>query len=209
MARGHWLDPLARQILRATGQLTNQKKTANHKTRNELISIEKELEALKEQQEASNNSPTFCIDVNRAKASDWKKLPGCTTEMIELLMRLQRGGVQLSSPEDLFKLLEIPNYLAKKWRPYLTFHWYGSPPPIEPNPALDINTESPAILQKTLNWPRDRINRLLRERQRKPFKDLADLQERLSLPASTIEKLIGEVQFGSKPAGPILPPTTA
>jgi len=47
--------------------------------------------------------------------------------------------------------------------------------------------------------------RLLRERQRAPFRDLADLQQRLQLPAALVEELIGRVRFGQGPAGPQLP----
>ena len=37
---------------------------------------------------------------------------------------------------------------------------------------------------------------LCRERRRSSFTDLADLQERLCLPASVVEALIGRVSFG-------------
>ena len=50
-----------------------------------------------------------------------------------------------------------------------------------------------------------RRQRLLRERQRGPFCDLADLQERLQLPPALVEELIGKVRFGQGPAGPDLP----
>ena len=45
----------------------------------------------------------------------------------------------------------------------------------------------------------------MRERRRSGFKDLADLQERLCLPSSSVEALIGRVSFGSRRAGPSLP----
>ena len=45
----------------------------------------------------------------------------------------------------------------------------------------------------------------MRERRLARFKDLADLQERLCLPASSVEALIGRVSFGSRRAGPSLP----
>ena len=49
------------------------------------------------------------------------------------------------------------------------------------------------------------MQRLLQERRRAGFSNLADLQERLCLPASTVEALIGRVSFGSRQAGPSLP----
>jgi DNA uptake protein ComE-like DNA-binding protein len=46
---------------------------------------------------------------------------------------------------------------------------------------------------------------LLRERQRQPFQDLADLQQRLQLPPALVEQLIGRVRFSQGQAGPQLP----
>ena len=40
----------------------------------------------------------------------------------------------------------------------------------------------------------------------KHFLDLADLQQRLQLPAALVESWIGRVQFSPGPAGPVLPP---
>ena len=56
-----------------------------------------------------------------------------------------------------------------------------------------------------LGWPEQRLTNLMRERRRSGFKDLADLQERLCLPATSVEAMIGRVSFGSRRAGPSLP----
>jgi hypothetical protein len=48
------------------------------------------------------------LDVNRATAADWQRLPGISPHQVDLLLRLQRGGVQLSGPDDLQRLLELP-----------------------------------------------------------------------------------------------------
>lgn len=184
MAQGHWLDPLARQVLRITGQLTNQ----NSKSK-------------------QGNIPSWAVDVNRATSDDWLLLPGCTETMAELLTKLQQGGVQLTGTDDLFQLLELPQDLAEQWRPHLVFRWYGDPPPQPSLPPIDLNVAAPAMLQQTLNWPEARLERLIRERQRRPFHNLADLQERLSLPPLAVEQLIGYVRFGPKPTGPKLPPS--
>ena len=183
MARGHWLDPLARQVLWATGQLPKAS----------LQSPQAEM-------------PTWRIDVNRATAADWLMLPGCTKEMAALLVRLQQGGVQLSGTDDLIKLLELTPEFAERWRPHLLFRWYGDSPPGPEQQPLDINAAAAATLEEGLNWPPERLQRLIRERQRRPFSNLADLQERLPLPAAAIEQLIGCVCFGSRSAGPKLPP---
>ena len=69
---------------------------------------------------------------------------------------------------------------------------------------LDLNNASADQLA-LLGWQEQRIANLMRERRRAGFKDLADLQERLCLPASSVEALIGRVSFGRRRAGPSLP----
>ena len=208
MALGHWLDPLARQILKFTGNLPQSKSVLSQARSKSDKYIDFELQALKEAQNPTHINSELKIDVNRATPSDWKKLPGCTDEMIELLIKLQKGGVQLSDEEDLAKLLELPKKLANEWSQHLIFRWYGNSPPINNTvELLDLNAASAYKLEKNLNWPKDRFKRLIWERQKGCFKNLADLQERLSLPAYVIEELIGTVSFGKKSDGPNLPPS--
>ncbi len=206
MAKRQWLDPFARQLLRVTGHLPSHKVKTHLRQLHQNKSIELELKALKEKRSEQNISDFFLVDVNRATASDWRQLPGCSEVMVDLLLKLQRGGVQLSGCNDLFQLLELPKSLAEKWSPHLVFHWYGNSPVIDHSPLVDINCSSLSTLKITLKWPKEKLNRLNHERQKRPFKNLADLQERLTLPPSTIENLIGNVRFGSRPAGPKLPP---
>ncbi len=202
MTHRHWLDPMARQLLRITGHLPR----AKNADRASKKFIDKELEKIKSNQRNLKGKHSFLIDVNRATSSELRQLPGCTESMIELITKLQDGGVQFSREEDLFQLLELPTITAKEWSPHLIFRWYGDSPLINKINLIDINSASSISLQNKLKWSDQRLKRLIRERQRCPFKDLADLQERLTLPASCVEKLIGVVRFSNKKAGPILPP---
>ena len=186
MPRSHWLDPLARRVLQATGQLPRKPAA--------VAAVP-----------APAEPPSWTIDVNRASTSDWQQLPGCTREMADLLVRLQRGGVQFAAAEDLFRLLELPADLGALWSPHLIFHWYGDAPPEPELQPLDLNNAAPAELQN-LNWPEQRLQGFLRERRLQGFRDLADLQERLSLPPSAVEVLIGKVCFRQRRANPSLPP---
>ena len=187
----HWLDPLARRLLQASG---------------ELPSLPKPLKPVAPLVLESPTVDTWQIDVNRASQSDWLKLPGCTHDQADLLVRLQRGGVQFSGTDDLARLLELSAEQQQLWQPHLLFRWYSEPP----NPvaaAVDLNNASGLQLQ-TLGLSPERQQRLLRERSRQPFRDIADLQERLLLPAGVIEELIGKVCFGPAAAsssGPELP----
>ena len=255
MARGHWLDPLARSLLEATGQLPPRSVAApdpqRAAQRNRAVSgadaagrrveeagrgedpgqreplaapdpdsdrVEQELLELKLRQNPGLRLQTreevrhaaalgWRLDVNRATAADWCRLPGISPAQVDLLLRLQRGGVQLSGPDDLQRLLELPADQVAAWQPLLLFRWYGEGAPQAPRPRpVDLNRAAPLELQRRLPQLDDvRRQRLLRERQRGPFRDLADLQERLQLPPALVEELIGKVRFGEGPAGPDLP----
>ena len=191
MARGHWSDPLARKVLQAVGELPKDPPARPDPPRSAA---------------APPAPPSWILDVNRATAEQWLQLPGCSTAMADLLLRLQRAGVQFSQADDLFQLLDLSPQQAEQWRPHLVFHWYGDAPPLpEPSP-LELNAASRLELEQTLLWPEPRLSRLLQERNRKPFENLADLQERLCLPPEAVEQLLGKVRFGERRRGPSLPP---
>jgi len=191
MARRHWLDPLARKVLQAMGDLPGDSARKGKSRRPEA---------------EPPVTPSWCIDVNRATAEQWRQLPGCSELMVDQLLRLQQGGVQFSQIEDLAQLLDLSETLCEQWRPHLIFRWHGDAPRLPEQAPLDLNADSPKMLASALLWPEDRIQRLIAERRREPFQNLADLQERLCLPPAAVEALIGRVRFGARPAGPSLPP---
>jgi DNA uptake protein ComE-like DNA-binding protein len=233
MAKGHWLDPLARSLLQATGQLPARPRPAARLTapaqpgataktgpvpEADQDQIERDLLELRLRQDPARGLKDagevrhaaalgWRLDVNRATAADWRRLPGMTADHVDLLLRLQRGGVQLSGPEDLQRLLDLPTAVVVSWQPLLLFRWYGDATPAAPRlRPLDLNRAGATELRQRLpQLNEQRCERLLRERQRGPFRNLADLQERLQLPAAVVEELIGRVCFGSGPAGPELP----
>ena len=192
MARGHWLDPLARKLLQAVGELPPDPPAQPSTPPLPLPE--------------PPAAPSWVVDVNRATAEQWRQLPGCSEAMVNVLMRLQRGGVQFTQADDLFQLLDLPALQAEEWRPHLVFNWYGDAPPLEEPSPLDLNGASPQELEQRLLWPAPRLQRLLQERLRRRFENLADLQERLCLPPEAIEQLLGKVRFGEHRPGPSLPP---
>jgi DNA uptake protein ComE-like DNA-binding protein len=221
MARGHWLDPLARKLLQATGQLPNAPSSpplpavpaasADERVDQDLLELklaQQPNRRLQDAQEVRHAAALgWRLDVNRASANDWLRLPGITAAQVDLLLRLQAGGVQLSGIDDLQRLLELSGPQAQGWEPLLLFRWYGDGAAAPPaKQSVDLNRASAAELQQQLPpLGPERCQRLIRERQRTPFQDLADLQQRLQLPPAVVEELIGRVRFGRGPAGPELP----
>jgi DNA uptake protein ComE-like DNA-binding protein len=255
MARRHWLDPLARRLLIASGQIKppaagvggegaglagsggaiagaggagatgSGGASAAEALHNEALhndSVERDLLALRLAQNpalALRNATEvrhaaalgWSLDVNRATAADWGRLPGCGREQVDLLLRLQKGGVQLSGPEDLRAVLELDAALLASWLPLLSFRWYGEPPaPAGPVPVA-VNLASARDLAALPELTAERCARLLRERARGSFRDLADLRDRLGLPPAVVEQWIARVSFEPGRPGPDLPlgPPTA
>ena len=261
MAQRHWLDPLARRLLLATGQLApppppptaptapptpaaaagqaglglagqlnpDQRPLEGQPLDREALDresleresldrelVERELLALKLSQNPALRlrdaaevrhaaALGWRLDVNRATRADWLRLPGLSPAQVDLLLRLQDGGVQLSGPEDLKNLLELSQSQLATWLPLLEFRWYGEAPTTSSSPPpLDLNRARPIDLL-ALGLSRERIRRLLRERARSPFLDLAELQQRLQLPPELVESWIGRVRFSQGPCGPVLP----
>ncbi len=225
MAQRHWLDPLARKVLRAAGQLPEPSRAPvppppaeeREASVERDASVERELMALRLRHDpgcplrtadeiAQAAALGWRLDVNRASAADWNRLSGITEQQVDLLLRLQSGGVQLSGPEDLQRLLDLSDTQLRLWLPVLAFRWYGEPAPPQAPPAqLDLNRAAAKQLQ-ALGLSDERLQRLVRERSRAPFQDLAELQQRLGLPPSVVEGWIGKVRFGAGPQGPVLPP---
>ena len=226
MGQRHWLDPLARRLLIASGQLRHEPVPSKASTgwipwpaglaaEAATPDVERDLLELKLRQQPGRRLHNadevrhaadlgWRLDVNRATAQDWLRLPGISADQVDLLMRLQAGGVQLSGPEDLERLLGLPGEHVRSWLPLLEFRWYGEPPPAPPAALLDLNQASlPQLAELGLSSERSR--RLLRERARQPFQDLADLQQRLQLPAALIEGWIGRVCCKPGLPGPALP----
>ena len=229
MAKRHWLDPLARQLLRATGQIPATSRPAapadaaaeRERVQRELAHkelVEQELLALKLQQNPALKLEDagaveraaalgWRLDVNRATAADWLRLPGIAADQVDLLLRLQAGGIQLSGADDLQRLLDLSEAVVRCWLPLLEFRWYGEPAaPLQSTARVDLNQASSQELAG-LGLDPPRLSRLLRERRRSPFRDLADLQQRLQFPADLVESWIGKVSFRQGPAGPALPPS--
>jgi len=199
MAKRHWLDPLARRLLNAADRIGNPSRSPT----SQLVALaSRSADALAPRRAANQG---WQLDVNRATADDWQRLPGCTVQQVDLLLRLQRGGVQLSGLDDLQRLLNLDNLTLELWRPLLVFRWYDAPAVLQDPVPVQLNQAGGQLLQEQLGLSPDRCRRLLRERGRGPFLDLADLQLRLQFPPQVIEAMIGKVEFTAAEPGPRLP----
>ena len=224
MAGRHWLDPLARRLLEATGQLPPLPPPqpgatpagtgltamgAEEAVERELLALKLALDpALRFRDVAEVRQAAalgWSLEVNLAEAGDWLRLPGCPPELVDRLIRLQGEGQQLSGPGDLAAGLQVPSALVGIWLPVLRFRRRGRPRSAPLPPPLAINQASERLLQERLGLGPERCRWLLRERAREPFRDLADLQRRLELSHGQVERWIGRFRYDAAP-GPVLPP---
>ena len=79
-------------------------------------------------------------------------------------MRLQRGGVQFSSADELFRVLDLPSDLADLWRPHLAFT--GTAMHHRNRCPIDWISTLPAPWSSALGWPEAGRRFLLARRQR-------------------------------------------
>lgn len=136
------------------------------------------------------------LDVNRAGVDDWLRLPGISIRQARSLVELTSSGVQLLCLEDISAALGLPGDRLRPLAPLLRFTYYdrdSDTQPLRLNPNLASETE----LAQIPLLPPPLCARLLREREQGgPFRDLADLQQRLGLPAERTAQLMHYLRFG-------------
>lgn len=220
--RGHWLDPLARRLLIATGQIEAPPEPARPAPA-DLASpprddaVERELLALRlkhrpglrladAEQVRHAAALGWSLDVNRACAADWLRLPGIRLEEVDRLLQLQAAGVQLADAGELQARLGLERGRLNAWAPLLVFRSYAGPSEQALPAPLAVNRASLRLLGEKLGLEPPLRRRLEAERRRRPFRDLGDLQQRLELPRARAEAWLGRLRFDTGAAGPELPP---
>ena len=134
------------------------------------------------------------VDVNQATIDDWLRLPGISIHQARLLVELSQGGVPFYCLDDIAAALSIPVQRLKPLEPVLGFRYYDaeslcSIEPVNANLAsVELLTQVPAIdlfLARTL----------VEQRRQGPYRNLADLQKRLSLPGNLTAELMHYLRF--------------
>ncbi|HEY9845785.1 MAG TPA: ComEA family DNA-binding protein [Candidatus Caenarcaniphilales bacterium] len=135
------------------------------------------------------------IDVNQASVDDWLRLPGLSIHQARLLVQLTQSGVQFHCLEDLAAVLRLPLARLKPWESILQFCYYDPESvcvhkQVNPNTAsIEALVEIPLIdsaLAKAVVYHRLAAG---------PYRDLADLQQRLFLPGELTTELIHYLYF--------------
>lgn len=134
------------------------------------------------------------IDVNQACIDDWLRLPGLSIHQARSLVALSQSGVAFHCIEDIAAALNLPIQRLRPLEPILQFCYYD-PDRLDQIARLNANT---ATLEQLMRLPAidsTLAQAIVQQRQSRPYRNLADLQQRLSLPAPLTTDLMHYLVF--------------
>jgi DNA uptake protein ComE-like DNA-binding protein len=135
------------------------------------------------------------IDANQASVDDWLRLPGLSIHQARSLVNLAQSGVHFYCVEDIAAALGMPVQRLKPLEPVLSFCYYDAEStyticPVNPNTAtVEVLLQIPildAFLAKAIVHNRLTVG---------PYRNLADLQQRLFLPRNLTAELMHYLRF--------------
>ena len=132
------------------------------------------------------------IDVNRATVDDFLRLPGISIHQAKAVIALTNNGVQFLSLEDFANALGMAIARLQPFEAILNFSYYA--PEITPQ-KLPINRATVTDLTQVPAIDPDLAQRIVTERQRGTYANLAQLQQRLDLPGQIINELLPWLSF--------------
>jgi competence protein ComEA len=149
------------------------------------------------------------IDLNRAGRGELLQLPGVGPNLANRIVDVRDGRGGFQSPDDLRSVSGIGPARLERIRPWVQAN--GEAPAAEPKAAgpapapkkaeslaepLDVNTASPAELQKLPGVGVKMAQRIVDERSKRPFTSVADLRRVSGIGPKTLEKLRPFVTIG-------------
>jgi DNA uptake protein ComE-like DNA-binding protein len=130
------------------------------------------------------------IDVNRATVDDWLRLPGLSIHQARSLVSLSQSGVQFHCLEDVAAALSLPLHRLKPLEPILLFCYYDTDG-LDTIQRLNLNQASMEMLARLPGIDPFLARRIVHNRQfYGAYRNLADLQRRLALPADQMATLM-------------------
>jgi DNA uptake protein ComE-like DNA-binding protein len=137
----------------------------------------------------------IAIDVNRASADDWLRLPGISIRQATLLAQLSAGGVIFHSLDDVAAALGVPPSQLEPIAPVLRFYFYDAEAPSFLQP-IDANWATVEQLERLPGIDRALAECIVSDRQRRGnFRSLVDLQRRLHLSGELVGELMHYLRF--------------
>ncbi|MCU0549994.1 MAG: ComEA family DNA-binding protein [Leptolyngbya sp. Prado105] len=135
------------------------------------------------------------IDVNQAAVDDWLRFPGLSIHQAKTLTQMSEFGVQFLCVEDVAAALGLSVQRLKPLEPIMKFCYYD-PESLHQISRVNLNTATVNDLTQIPEIRSVLARAIVRNRQiRGEFKNLVDLQQRLSLPSEMIANLMHYLRF--------------
>lgn len=134
------------------------------------------------------------IDVNTASVDDWLRLPGISIHQARSLTHLTRQKVSLTCIEDVAAALDLPTSQIHPWQVILQFCYYDLEAALEPD-KVNANTATAAELTAIPTIDIFLGRAIVHYRKARPYKNLADLQDRLRLTPDVAVGLLHYLKF--------------
>lgn len=135
------------------------------------------------------------IDVNQANVDDWLRLPGLSIHQAKTLTQLSELGVQFLCVEDVAAALGLSLQRLKPLEPVMKFCYYD-PESLQQIQRVNLNTATIAELNQIPQVRSVLARAIVRNRQSQGnYRDLVDLQQRLSIPSHLIAELMHYLRF--------------
>ncbi|MBN8559392.1 MAG: ComEA family DNA-binding protein [Leptolyngbya sp. UWPOB_LEPTO1] len=135
------------------------------------------------------------IDVNQAAVDDWLRFPGLSIHQAKTLTQISEFGVQFLCIEDVAAALGLSVQRLKPLEPIMKFCYYD-PESLHQIQRVNLNTATVNDLTQIPEIRSVLARAIVRNRQiRGEYKNLVDLQQRLSLPSEMIANLMHYLRF--------------
>jgi DNA uptake protein ComE-like DNA-binding protein len=135
------------------------------------------------------------IDVNQAAIDDWLRLPGLSIHQARMLTQLSQSGVYFYCVEDVAAALGMSIQRVKPLEPVMQFCYYDAES-IYNLQRVNLNTASVEAIGQIPKVGAVLARAIVQNRLNNgTYKNLADLQQRLSLPSQVISNLMHYLSF--------------
>lgn len=134
------------------------------------------------------------IDVNTASVDDWLRLPGISIHQARSLTQLTARQVSFTCIEDIAAALSLPVQQVQPWQAILQFCYYDIDTALDPK-KVNVNTATAVELTTVPAIDTFLGRAIVHYRQAEPYKNLADLQDRLRLTPKVAFELLHYLTF--------------
>jgi len=134
------------------------------------------------------------IDANTASVDEWLRLPGLSIHQARTLQSLTHKGLSFTCIEDVAAAIALPPDQIRPWEAMLQFCYYDRETALTPT-AVNANTATADELATVPNLDIFLGRAIVHYRQQGPYRDLADLQDRLRLTTAVTAELLHYLSF--------------